>query len=379
LPDRIVIGATALLDRGGAGLSRYTGELTRALLARDPALVAFTASAALRAEYGARVRRAAPAALAEGSLRGNVLRLLWHQFVLPRALKRERADLFYSTGADGMLVPPCPQVVTVHDVIPLRFPEANPRMQHYYRHVLPRVLAASAAVIAVSEATRRDLHRFYRLDDTPVHVVYQGYAAEHFRPCDTPTIEAARERNGLGEYLLAVGEARPYKNMDGLLEAFARARLPRMQLAIAGSLGGARERLLGRARALGIEARVRLLGYVPDAELAALYSGALAFAFPSFYEGFGIPPLEAMACGCPVIAADAASIPEVCGGAAVYADPYDADAFAAAITRVVGDDALRTALRQRGLERARRFSYAAAAERTLEVVRGVAELHAGRR
>jgi glycosyltransferase involved in cell wall biosynthesis len=176
----------------------------------------------------------------------------------------------------------------------------------------------------------------------------------------------------VGEYLLSVGETRPYKNIPRLLEAFARLDAPGLDLVLVGRHDPRERDLRALAERLGVGGRVRFLGFVPDEQLAALYSGAVAFVFPSLYEGFGIPLLEAMACGCPVVTSDLASMPEVCGEAAVYVDPSDADAIAAGMASVVGDREMSAALARRGLERAARFSYRSAAESILEVLRGCA-------
>jgi glycosyltransferase involved in cell wall biosynthesis len=342
------------------------------MIALEPGLIAYAASPAVQGLVGERVRRVRPRALASAGSVANALRLGWHQTLLPRRLGRDGASVYYSTVPDGMLRPSCPQVVTIHDLIPLHYPDASPRLQHYFRHVVPRVIRASAAVIAMSEATRRDLVAFYGVDPGRVHVVYQGYREDFFHP--GPAEEAARVRTELGveRYLLAVGEGRPYKNIPRLLEAFARLRPRGVTLVVAGRASPREVDLPARAASLGIGDHVRFLGYVPDERLARLYRGAEAFVFPSLYEGFGIPPLEAMASGCPVVASDRASVPEVCADAAVYVDPSDVGSIVDGVERMLGDEGLRTRLREAGVRRAAEFSYAGAAERILAVLRPLA-------
>lgn len=374
----IAVGAITCDEPASGGIQRYTREVLRELLRRDPDLIAFVASPRVHAGHPLQTRLVTPERLTRGNFTGNLLRLLWHQAVLPGALRREGASVFYSTVPDGMFAPPCPQVVTIHDLIPLRFPQSSPRQRHYFRFLVPKLIDASAAVITMSDATRQDLQRFYGIAGDRVHVVHQGYRAEVFRPLEDERDAGIRARYGLGEYLLTVGEMRPYKNLPRLLEAFARLRAPGLQLALAGRASPREVDLPALAASLGIADRVAFLGFVPDETLAALYRGAQAFVFPSLYEGFGIPPLEAMACGCPVVSSKLAAIPEVCGDAALYVDAEEVDSLVVGMERVLSDSALRAMLRQRGLERAAGFTYAGAAEKILEVLRACAT-HGGRR
>jgi glycosyltransferase involved in cell wall biosynthesis len=236
--------------------------------------------------------------------------------------------------------------------------------------VLPRIIAASSAIIVNSNSTAADVRRFYRVGDIPIHVVYPGYDAELFRPPDPKAIARAKSLYQLDNFVLSVGETRPYKNIRRLIEAFASVRIPELQLAIVGKSSKMDPGLVNLPNEHGVKHQVKFLGYVPDADLVALYGGARAFVFPSLYEGFGFPALEAMACGCPVVASTAASIPEVCGDDAQYVDPASVESIAQGIRRVVSDPALQSMLREQGLRRAASFSYEGAAERVLEILGG---------
>lgn len=368
----IVIGALNAELPPGGGIQRYTAELVPELLALDGDALALVASPRMLATHDGRARGAGVERMARGNFAGNLLRLAWHQAALPRFLRGRGNGVFYSTTIDGMIAPVCPQVVTVHDLIPLIHPESGPRLRYHFRYVVPRIVRASAAIIAMSEATRRDLARLYAIPPERVHVVHQGYRAAVFNPGAGERSAAVRARFGLGRYLLATADGRSYKNIPRVLEALARLGREDLQLALVGRTSRKEVDLPALAERLGIGARVRFLGFVSDEELAALYAGAEAFVFPSLYEGFGIPPLEAMACGCPVIVSDRASLPEVCGEAAIYVDPDRVDAIAEAMGRVVAEPALRAGLRERGLERAAQFSYRQAAGEILSVLRGVA-------
>lgn len=369
----LVLGAASLVDAGGGGLGRYTEGVATAMLARAPDLRVVTASERLARAHPRSVAPIRTPLVGRCTPAGNLARLAWHQTVLAPVLRRWRAGAFLSTVAEGMLRPPCPQVVTLHDTIPLVHPELFGRLALVFRHLVPRLIRASAAVVAVSESTRRDLERFYpdALEGREVHVVYQGYREDTFRRLAPERVAEVRRRYGLGRYLLAVGEARPYKNFRRLVEAFAALPPDGTELAVVGRRHKDDPGLEALPAALGAGDRVRFLGFVPDADLAALYNGAEALVFPSTYEGFGIPPLEAMACGCPVVCSRTSSLPEVCGEAALYVDPLRTEDLARGIAALTRDPALREELRERGRERAKGFSFAGAAERLLQIMEGV--------
>ncbi len=355
---------------GPSGLQRYVGGMVGPLLAAAPDAVVFTGSRAAAAEWAGRAHRVRVPGHAGAGFVGNALRLAWSQTALPAALRRLGARAHYAPLPEGMLRPPCPQVVTVHDLIPLRFPEDAPRQAEYYRRVLPRLLRAAAAVVAVSRATAEDVRERLGVEGVPVHVVHQGYRADVFRPAapgEPPTLLGAR----LGDFVLAVGETRGYKNLRGAVHALARAGVPGLRLVVVGRVLPSARELVELPRRLGIGDRVEFLGPLADGELAGLYRSARCLLFPSLWEGFGIPLLEAMACGCPVVASGVASLPEVCGDAALYVDPRDPESIADGLRRAACDDSLRAELAARGLARAREFSYERAARQVLEIVRGV--------
>lgn len=366
-----MIGASNLHDTHGGGVNRLTEGLITAMLSRHPGLSVVTSSKRTADRFPDAVVPTRAEVMAEASPRGNLARLVWNQTVLPRLLRHRDASVFFSPLAEGMLRPACPQVITVHDVIPLHFPEMFKRLGLVYRHLVPRMIAASAAVVVMSESTRRDLQRFYpeAVGDRPVHVVLQGYRRDVFRPLPRERLQETRARHGLGRYVLAMGESRPYKNTRRVIEAFLAGSFKGIQLALVGRVRPAELGTLAGALAPG--GPVRLLGYVPDEDLAALYGGAEAFVFPSMYEGFGIPLLEAMACGCPVVSSSAASLPEVAGDAALYVDPHCTADIVRGIGTVVNDEGVGKELRARGIERARLFTYERAAEQVMRVLEGV--------
>lgn len=365
---RIAVSVVAYNERDPGGLNRYTDGFLSGLMQSQAEVIAYATSPRLKELYGESVRQVHHQSLAQSNFKGNLLRLAWHQLALPAALRREGASVFYSPMPEGILFPPCSQVITIHDVLPLRFPEVYRRLRYYFGYVLPRIIRSSSAVIVNSEATAEDVRRYYDVEDTPIHVVYPGFDRGTFRPLESELVQRIKAKYQLDSFVLSVGETRPYKNIRGLIEAFARLQVPALRLAIVGKSSKMDPELASLPRARGISDKVRFLGYVPDEDLAALYGGAKAFVFPSLHEGFGFPALEAMACGCPVVASTAASLREVCGDAAEYVNPRSAESIAAGIHRVVMDAGARSLLHDRGLERAETFSYERAACQLLKIL-----------
>jgi len=286
------------------------------------------------------------------------------------------------------LIHPRRCVVTVHDLGYHYHPEAHTLFQNLYLRWSTRYNARSATkVLADSDATRRDLMRYYRIPEERIVVVYPG-RDEALTPVSNPqALHSVHSRYGLSKhYFLYVGTLQPRKNLVRLVEAFAALTVAiraaskqgeeggepvEPQLVLAGAKGWLYAEIFDRARSLGLGDHVVFTGYVPDADLPALLSGALAFVFPSLYEGFGLPVLEAMACGTPVICSNASSLPEVGGDAALLVDPLDVDAWANAMQQILWDPGLRAALVERGMEQVQRVSWERGASEVLRVLEGV--------
>jgi len=261
---------------------------------------------------------------------------------------------------------PVPAVVTVHDLGYRYFPDAHPLTQRLYLDLSTRFSARAAKhILADSEATKRDLTKFYGTSPEKISVVYPG-RDETLTRMDAAAMRA--KYNLPEKYLLHVGTLQPRKNLLRLIEA-STLHASRFTLVLVGRAGWLSEPILAAARA----ANVRWLEFVPDEDLAGLYSGAEAFVFPSLYEGFGFPVLEAMACGAPVICADTSSLPEVAGDAALRVNPLDTAALAAAIERITTDAELRAALITKGYEQVKKFSWAKAAQKTWAVLEQAAQ------
>ena len=311
---------------------------------------------------------------------------LWMLRGWPEALREDRIDIAHTQYNIPLLGAPCPVVTTVHDVTFALFPDLFlPRDRWVLNGLVPRSMRRAARVIADSECTRRDILRLYRPGIPAAKVTTILLAADpHFQPPpDGPeSARAASSRKyelGGTPYVLAVGVLQPRKNLALLLDAFALVKLgpqpPPHRLVIAGKRGWKNDELDRRLAALPEAVRQEIIfpGYVADEDLPLLYGGADALCYPSLYEGFGLPPLEALACGCPVLCSRVASLPEVVGDAGILLPPDDSNAWANALEKLLTHPAVQARWRERGPERAALFSWEKTARETLQVYREVME------
>lgn len=371
---RIYLDVAAAVHRR-AGLGRYAESLARALVAHDPTRFALFYNrgggevhplVGLE-ELPTRTVRAGykPWRLAVwlGQLAG-----LGFDRLLPGA------QLYHATEHLLMPLRHVPTVLTVHDLIFRLLPQHHKRLNFWYLNAtMPLYCRRAGAIIAVSEATKRDLMRLYGVEKSRITVVHEA-AAPHFAPPSADQVERVRIRYSLPDrYMLRVGTIEPRKNLERLLEAMHQLRkggeVP--SLVIVGSKGWLYQGFFRRLDELALGDLVHLPGYIPDADLAAVYGGATLAVEPSLYEGFGLPVLEAMACGVPVVCSRTSSLPEVGGEAARYFDPCDVSSMAHVILTVWRDAVLRDAMRQAGLARATRFSWERAAQETMTVYQSV--------
>lgn len=299
------------------------------------------------------------------------LRIGWMQTLAARALDDVRADVAHFTN--GMLPrrTSTATVVTIHDMSLRLYPQCHPLRRRLINRPLVSVAARRAdAIVTVSHSARRDLLRLHRIASERVTVVHEA-AGPAFRCVDDPNeLDAVRARYRLPDrFILYVGTIEPRKNLPRLLDAFAAARgagVPH-DLVCAGPYGWSSRHLSARVAALGLTRAVHFIGYVPAADLPLVYNLSEIFAFPSLYEGFGLPVVEAMACGVPVITSKSSSLGEIAGGAALTVDPEDTGALAEAIDRLARNAALRAELSTRGLAQARTFSWQRTAREMLAV------------
>ena len=317
---------------------------------------------------GMRVRRPLWATLSP------IRRIAWEQMVAPVAARRERIDVWHAMAFVAPLFSPCPTVVTVLDLSFLRYPEAFKAFNRLYLRSMTRASVRRASrVIAISESTRQDVIALLGVAPDRVQRVYCGVEPS-FCPAPKAEIEAFRQQKGLPErFVLNLGTIEPRKNVARLVQAYASlvasapGEMADVPLVVAGGRGWLAGPIDACVQELGVQDRVWFTGYVPEAEKRLWYNAASCFCYPSLYEGFGLPPLEAMACGVPVIASDVASLPEVVGDAGLTVSPLDTAALAEAMRQVLLDAALHADLAARGRARALRFSWAEAARQTAEI------------
>jgi len=364
--------------RQRAGIGRYTRELVSALLALESShrYVIFAATGGLQSPISNLQSPISSIQIRTLPITDDWLARLWHRLRLPVPVEVVTGplDVFYSPD---FVLPPTHRstrtLLTVHDLSFLHYPEAFvPALRQYLERVVPRSIARADLVLADSAGARFDIVSLLGVPSSKVQVLYSG-VSPRFRPeVESGERERLQARYGLGErpYVLSVGTLQPRKNYVRLMRAFASLKpavlAPGTQLLIAGGQGWLYQEILAEAEKHGDW--VRILGFVDDADLPALYRHAALFAFPSLYEGFGLPVLEAMACGVPVVCSNASSLPEVAGDAALLVDPLDTDGLAAAIARALADGDLREGMIARGLAQAARFTWKQAARQLLGVL-----------
>ncbi len=368
---KLGINAT-ILDPQPSGLGRYTASITNELARRFDDLVVFSSCGdGLALGPGSLVSVSARVSPSSGRF-GHVNRWYWAQFRLPGQVRKLGIEVLLSTVPEGVVGAHFRQVIVVHDLSPLVFPTLYPRLNLYFRHVVPRLLRSATAIVCVSDFTRAEVQRWYSVPDEKLHVVYEGvsigavggHGSEPFHPNSSPA-----------EYLLCVAsELSPRKNLQFMIRSLSAVLRERrhLDLIIVGKRDG---RFLPGLQALsdeeGVGRQVRFVGYVDDATLAGLYSGARMLVYSSLYEGFGLPMLEAMSLGVPVLTFDVSCLPEIAGDAAKVVAVGDAQALQSAARMILDDQRLAEDLVRRGRERAALFSWERAGIELAAVIRSV--------
>jgi glycosyltransferase involved in cell wall biosynthesis len=359
-PLRVAVDATAVPVRlTGAGI--YVARVLAALAARDDLEIHAFCAPGLAGVLAAPGLRLTPVRAAGA---GRPARIAWTQLLAGGAARRAGADLLHGVHYELPLRARLPQVVTVHDLTLLTHPEWHERAKvRYFGWALRRAVTAATRVLCVSATTAADLAD--RLDVPADHLDVTPLGTD-LGPAGPGQVADLRRRLGLeGPYLLGLGTVEPRKDLPALVRAFAAlaTELPH-RLVLAGLSGWGVGELAAAVAASGVADRILLPGYVPEADKAALLTGADVFAYPSRYEGFGLPVLEAMACGTPVVTTTGGSLPEVAGDAATLIEPGDTAALAAALARLATDPAARRDAAERGRRRAAAFTWDRCAELT---------------
>lgn len=299
------------------------------------------------------------------------------QLTVPLDLRRARVDLFHAPHYVLPPLTPCPSVVTIHDCIHLRFPQYLPNRfaYAYAKSSLWVATHRSSRILTVSEASKRDILRYFHVAEMKIDVIPNAIDERFWAPPPEEEVAHVRERYQLdAPFVLYAGNIKPHKNIDRLIEAFHLLRkrgFDEVKLLIIGDEISKYATLRRAVHRYKLHKHVRFFGFVDDKTLASLYRLARVFVFPSLYEGFGLPPLEAMASGTPVITSNVSSLPEVVGDAALLIDPYEPEAISDAMQRVLSDAGLRADLRARGLARARHFSWERSIGRVREIYQEV--------
>ena len=367
--------STSVIQRGKTGVAQYLFALLRAFLpyADDNHFVLFVLEEDLPLFAFAKNKMQLVPVLE--AFRPPVKNILWHQRALPHLARDLELDVLHVPSYRRMLWPhPCPLVATIHDLAPFRVPKKYSASRMFYGRVVARRLAQRQdAIIAISENTARDIRQFFDVSEENLHVIHNGLEHDRFFPGSREQAQAemaARHQLRQPFFLYVARLEHPGKNHVRLISAFNQfksATRSDWQLVLGGSDWHGAEAIHAAARQSPFASEIRFLGFVPDADLPNLYRAADVFVYPSLYEGFGMPPLEAMACGCPVICSTSGSLGEVVGNAAAIVDPQNINSIANQLGLLANDENLRERHRQAGFARARQFDWNHTARETLSL------------
>ncbi|NRB76826.1 MAG: glycosyltransferase family 4 protein [Verrucomicrobiales bacterium] len=362
--------STSVIDRGKSGVARYVIEITKAILHRlgTDQFILFVLEDDL--PLFAFAEKKATIVPVKEIWRRPVLNIVWHQMVLPRLLSRHRVDLLHVPSYRRMVWhAPCRKVATIHDLAPFRLSGKYDFLRMIYGRYAARALARRQdAILTVSNYTASDIEVFFGIPKDRIHVAFNGLDHERFYPRTAHGSQVGRNL-----YFLYVSRLEhPAKNHVRLIKSFNHFKDTtgsKWKLVLAGGDWHGSEIIKTSARNSPHASSIELPGFVPDQELPELYRNAGAMVYPSLFEGFGLPPVEAMACGCPVISSDRGSLPEITGKAALLVNPNSARELESAMTRIATEASLRNDLTSLGVERSRCFDWNTAAEVTLKVFR----------
>lgn len=357
----------------GAGISWYIFNLLKHLPEVQDTfrLTAFHSDAEFQPPHGLAARRG------EWGGKHPIARIAWEQTVLPVLLRQYQVDLLHALAFVSPLANRLPTVLTIYDLSFVRYPQLFRPFNRWYLSTLTRVSAHRAdAVIAISDSTRRDVISAFGVPEQRVQTVYCG-ADDVFCPLSAAQIAAFRAEKNLPEhFIFRLGTLEPRKNVEGVIRAYAAWRqrdTAAPPLIVGGGKGWYYEQVFRLVETLGLTEHVYFPGYLSQNELPLWYNAATMFVYPSYFEGFGLPVLEAMACGTPVITSNVSSLPEVAGEAAIFVSPDDIDGLSIAMQHIITDAALAQSLKEKGLQQAAQFNWAKTAIETASIYRQVLE------
>lgn len=357
--DSILINLSFLFDKP-TGISIYAANLFPYLKTLNPTLLISPVAANFERDISNYPSYLVPSGMTpEQGTKGHIRRLLWTQLQLPKVYQKLHSSLLFSPLPEAPLFTNCRYIVTVHDLIPLRFPRRGSPLTTYFKYYLPQVLAQAQHILCDSQSTANDLIDFYHISSHKITPVLLAHNPNHFRFLDLPT----------SNYFLYVGRHDKYKNLQRLINAFAAlANNSDYELWIAGPADKRYTPILqAQVESLNLTNQVKFLSYVPYEQLPIIINQALALVFPSLWEGFGLPVLEAMACGTPVITSNIASLPEVAGDAAILVNPDNIKEITEAMQMLANDANLRSHFRTLSLNQASQFSWEKTGLATMEV------------
>lgn len=352
---KIGINATILHDKP-SGLGIYTINIIKELskiISKEHSIIVYTSNTEVFKECNVEVRLVPELISSKYGKVGGGFRFLWSQFIFPAMLKKDKIDIIYSSTQHGTFFTNIPQILTIHDLLAIVFPNQHKLQYYYYKYFTPFLLKKTKGLVTVSNNTKTDLEKEYNCQD--IQIVYNSYDTEHF-----VKKEKSKFKEEFGDYFLFIGASYPHKNLKRAIEAFLSLRdeFPHLKFIIAGGQKAYRDGVIDSFKEKGITLdNIEIIDYVAFQDLPELYSGAIALLYPSLYEGFGIPPIEAMACGCPVIVSNTSSLPEVCANAAIYIDPQDTVSIKNGMEKVLNDTDYRESLVQLGFENIKRFRW----------------------
>ena len=348
------------------GLSRYGVELCSCLLRSLPKAKIYTKLKELEDLFPEQVVSKGPKFKHPANLGSNLKRLLWLQSGMRLNLHLQKPSLNFAPIAEGIIYSPVPQIVTIHDLLPLYDPVFMPRWKTYYSKILPKILKNHCTnIICISEFTKNELSKYYpEINENLIKVIHPGFNPSSFQNIREFIFS---DKFGFNDYFLLVGEGRPYKNLELVPKALS-IYTGNSILAICGRIpDDEKMRIQEIANEVGVGSRLRWLGYVSDEDLGLLYKNSNAFIFPSLYEGFGLPLLEAMSFGAPILCSNAASLPEVGGNVPIYFDPSDPIDLSQKMELLVHNQTIVEGMRTAGFQRVKHFTWEESAHKHIDL------------